>query len=952
MMKGGYCLAVSLLLFVGVSGDRALSQGKNAPRQIWTDAGMASRELQKPQISQYRVIQLDAAALEEALAAIPMEGSAGLNASPTTLAIPLPDGTMSRFRIVASPIMAPELALRYPEIRTFSGQGTDDRTATLRCDLTPAGFHAMILSAAGTIYVDPAGDKNSRIYIIYDKKNYGQLPGRRFEEIGIQDPNGTMAQEIARLVGQGMPDRIGEQLRTYRLALACTGEYATFHGGTVSGALAAMVTAMNRVNGVYERELAIRMVLIANNDQIIYTDATTDPYTNNDGEVMLDQNQSNLDNVIGSANYDIGHVFSTGGGGIAGLGVVCRAGQKAWGVTGLTQPIGDPFYIDYVAHEMGHEFGANHPFNSVTSSCGGGNRNGSTAYEPGSGSTIMAYAGICGGDDLQGNSDDYFHVISIDEIIAYTTAGSGNSCAVITSTGNSAPVVTVGASGTTIPKGTPFFLNGSATDSDNDPLTFTWEEFDLGPAGSPNAPSGNAPIFRSFPGSASSSRTFPRLANILSNTQTIGEVLPTYARNLSFRLTARDNRANGGGVGRSATITIGVNAATGPFAITLPDNGGSWLSNSVDTVKWDVAGTNGAPINCATVNILLSTDGGNSFPTTLSAGTANDGVEAVSVPAIFSETARVKIEAVGNIFFDISSTNFAIASVASPVPTSPPTGTILQSNQVQVRWRSVAAATGYYLQLASNANFASPLVNDSTLIDTSRAVTGLTNNGTYYWRIKTRSPGGTSGWSTVSNFRVILPPAAPALSAPANGAIDQSSTVILRWNVIFGATGFHAQVATDSSMTARVLDDSAVTTTQRTASLNSGQRYYWRVRARNNGGWGAFSAVWTFTTTTTSVDEQPVLPREYFLSQNFPNPFNPETRIAFAIPLDGFVTLEVYNLLGQRVAILQNGDLRAGYHVALFNGADFASGMYFYRMRAVGNDGRPFVHTRSLVIMK
>ncbi len=305
----------------------------------------------------------------------------------------------------------------------------------------------------------------------------------------------------------------GGTLRTYRAAIAATGEYTTFHGGTVAGGLAGIVTTLNRVNGVYERDLSVRMILIANNNLIVYTNGATDPYTNGNGSTMLGQNQSNLDSVIGTANYDIGHVVSTGGGGVATLNSPCNATTKARGVTGSGSPIGDPFDIDYVAHEMGHQFGGNHTFNGGTGSCAGGNRSAANAFEPGSGSTIQAYAGICGSEDLQNNSDDYFHVRSLEEMVAFT---NGTSCDLEPPNGNTAPAATPAAA-CTIPANTPFSLTGSATDVNGDGLTYTWEEYDLGAAGPPNTDNGARPIFRSYLPGTSPTRYFPSLPFILNN---------------------------------------------------------------------------------------------------------------------------------------------------------------------------------------------------------------------------------------------------------------------------------------------------------------------------------------------------------------------------------------------------------------------------------------------------
>ena len=271
----------------------------------------------------------------------------------------------------------------------------------------------------------------------------------------------------------------------------------------------------------------------------------------------------------------------------------------------------------------------------------------------------MAYAGICSPQNLQNFSDAYFHSINFDEIVSYTNFGSGNGCAVITATGNNAPVVTVPTGGFYIPKSTPFSLTGSATDADGDALVYCWEEFDLGPAGAPGTPSGNAPIFRSWNPTSSPTRYFPRLVNLLNNTTVIGEILPTYARTLTFRLTARDNKVGGGGVNYSA-LQFNVDGNSGPFAVTSPNTNVTLSGGSSQTITWNVTNTDVAPVNCANVNILLSTDGGQTFPTLLLANTPNDGSETVTIPNTPSTTARIKVEAVGNIFFDLSNVNFTI----------------------------------------------------------------------------------------------------------------------------------------------------------------------------------------------------------------------------------------------------------------------------------------------------
>ncbi len=663
-----------VVLFVLLTAEKGNAQYNTSNGNvIWSDVVESSIIPQgAKQIAPvaYRTLSLNTTALKDVLSQVPLEKSEEAKSVNIILSFPLPDGTYGFFSILETPIMEPELAAKFPQIKTYSGQGLDDDTATVRFDFTPSGFHAMIISTKGQIFIDPYTKGNTDNYISYYKKDFAANNTPQWtcevdsidnlspkKKLSGQEKNSEITRD-ATVIG-----RSGGTLRTYRAAVAATGEYTAFHGGSTAQGLAAIVTTMNRVTGIYDRELAIRFTLVGNNNLIVYTNANTDPYTNSNASALLNENQNNLDNVIGSANYDVGHVLGTGGGGLAGLGVVCSVSSKARGETGSSNPVGDPFDVDFVAHEIGHQFGGNHTFNGNAGNCSGGNRNGPTAVEPGSGTTIMAYAGICGSQNIQSNSDPFFSTISHDEIMAYVTTGPGT-CSTNTATGNDVPVVNAGIGGNTIPINTPFTLTGSATD--NHPLTFSWEQVDTGQAGVPNSPSGDAPIFRAFPPSSSPSRTFPAISDIIGNKQTLGEILPTYGRTLHFRLTARDNRANGGGV-EAASISVPVSTGAGPFLVTAPNTAVSWTANTAQTITWNVASTNTPPVSCSNVNILLSTDGGNTFPTTILSNTPNDGTQLISVPNTVTSTARIKIEAADNIFFDISNVNFTILGSSLPV---------------------------------------------------------------------------------------------------------------------------------------------------------------------------------------------------------------------------------------------------------------------------------------------
>jgi hypothetical protein len=645
-------------------------QARLPQRPLWypaaEDSVKASVPMRRLVASRYRTVRLDQDVLIDVLARTPMDPTNAFRDTRVEIELPWPDGSFRRFRIEESSIMEPELAAEFPELKTYRGQGIDDPTASARIDWTPSGFHAMVLSPQGTIYVDPNSPGDTRHYIVYDKRDYRRVNAQPFRD------------EVILPAGQAAPTSFlqplhGGSLRTYRLALAATGEYTAAHGGTVAGAMNGIVTTMNRVNGLYERDFAVRMILVGNNSSIVYTNASTDPYTNNNATALLCENARNLDAVIGAANYDIGHVFATQtGGGLAARGVVCNSAnacgirpgsEKGRGVTGSLSPQGDPFDVDFVAHEMGHQFGATHTFNGSTRACGGG-RTAATAFEPGSGSTIMGYTGpgptgptaLCGAESLQPNSDAYFHAATQDQVIAFIAAGG--SCAVSSATGNTLPTVNAGTD-STIPHGTPFTLTAAGSDADGDYLLYTWEEMDLGPPSPPNTDDGNRPIFRSFPPTPSPSRTFPKLSDILNNTSTLGESLPTTMRAMKFRVTVRDNRLGGGGTA-SDDMVLNVRSDSGPFSVTYPNTGVAWTTGSKETVTWNVANTALAPVNAANVKISLSTDGGNTFPIVLAATTPNDGSEEITIPHFATMSARIKVEAVGNVFFDVSNANFTI----------------------------------------------------------------------------------------------------------------------------------------------------------------------------------------------------------------------------------------------------------------------------------------------------
>lgn len=736
--------------------------------------------------------RFDARLFAVAMRTVASEAPSEVGTPSTLLELPHPDGGLERFRVIESPVMAPELATKFPEIRTYRGQGVDDPSASVRFEVSPRGFSAMVLSASGAWYVDPWTRGVVDLVGSYRRRDALRDPESPFE---CQAPGTPDDDDDAGPGGYAMTTdlgptpfplaSVGPTLRTYRLALATTGEYSVAACGskpTTACVAAELVVAVNRVTGIYEREVAARLTLVANNDLVIYLDGATDPYTNGSATALLTQNQSNLDSVIGSANYDIGHVFSTGGGGLAGLGVVCRSGVKARGETGSSNPTGDAFWVDYVAHEMGHQFGGNHTFNGSSDNCDG-NRVSSAAYEPGSGSTIMAYAGICGNQDLQPHSDPYFHGKSFDEIVTYTTSGSGASCAVTSATANSTPTVDAGAA-YAIPSRTPFALTGFATDSEGDALTHGWEQFDLGtvePA-PPLVDAGNRPIFRSFDPTVSPTRVFPKLSDVLAGTTTYGETMPTTNRTMNFRLTARDNRGGGGGVASDATTVTSVSAA-GPFTVTAPATAVVWSGGSTQTVTWNVAGTAAAPISCANVEVSLSVDGGQTFPTTLLASTPNDGSEAVTVPdtPTAGATARVRVACVGNVFFAISRPSFTIGT-----PPPPPTVSTIVPSSGPTAGGTAVTITGTNLSSTTSVTFGGTAATSFTASSATQITATTPAHAAGAVDVVVTTSGGSA--TSTGGFTFVAPMPTIASVAPSSGSTLGGTTVTITGANLTGAS--------------------------------------------------------------------------------------------------------------------------------------------------------------------
>ena len=742
----------------------------------------------RPKPDAFTLLQLNEAQLLTALSRVPNEKQVSANKSAIRISIPVSADVTETFTVVEAPVMDPQLAARYPGIKSYAGSSVEHPGNRIRFSMSMLGFSGMILSLdQPTVYIDPIDEKNGT-YLMVSRKdivNYKSAftcltdfsKNTGIENIAGGAPNsGSIS----------APNADDGNLRTYRLALCAAAEFSAYwlNGTETSDAqrkakvLAAQNNQMTRANGIFERDFSLRLVLVANNDAVIYLDAANDPFTTSGS--WNSQTQTTCDNVIGSANYDIGHLVqrASNNGNAGCIGCVCKASNKGSAFTSYQDLSSDFFVVDYLTHEMGHQLGGNHTFTF---------RNESTIaqVEPGSGSTIMGYAGITGSTtDVQPHSDDYFHAISIQQITNYAKT---TTCANVVATGNGIPTANAGAD-YSIPRSTPFKLTGTGSDPDaGDVVSFVWEQNNASAGrGSSTVPSATAaagPQFRSFlPTTTSTSRTIPALASILDGTNNNKwEVLPSVARTLNFRFTVKDNRANGG-ANFSDDMVLTVVGTAGPFTVTSPNTAVAVAPAGTTTVSWSVNSTNLAPINCASVNILLSTDGGLTFPTVLATATPNDGSEVVSIPDVASTTARIKVEAVGNIFFDISNTNFTIGT---PPPCAAPAGlsaSAITGNSATASWGAVSGAVNYSVSYKTSAS--STWTNDVNTTSTSLNLTGLVASTLYDWRVKTNCSSSASNYTTAQFTTAVgASPCPGALDVSTNGTTGGAATIALNTDI-------------------------------------------------------------------------------------------------------------------------------------------------------------------------
>ena len=851
-MKKLLTLLTALLIFSSTFAQKAASP--------WTDFEESEIqfriEIERPIVPQkYRTVKLDKTAFEAAMTDVQKLGYGQGRKAKKEMMFPMPDGSNQVFKIYESPIMHPDLAAKFPSIKVYAGYGVDDPTAYVRFGTSESGFHAYIRSArTGSTYIDTYSKNDTEHYISYNRKNYVRADAEFTCHLHEEE-------EIlkSQITNEHPQLRIGDcQIRKYRLAVAADSRYSAFHGGTVPLVMAEINRAVARINSVFEIDFSVTFELVPDNDELIFTNTTTDPYRNSNGGGLLNTNNTTINNRIGVDNYDIGHLFTTGGGGLAGLGVVCRDGDKADGFSGLGNPTGDAFWVEYVCHEMGHQFAANHSFNNAC----GGNRSSSNAVEPGSGSTIMSYIGICPPNlGVGGEGDPYFHAQSLDEVYDFITRT--NDCAEKTNAGNNIPEA-IADGDRILPVSTPFVLTGSANDDAGDNLTYTWEQMDP-EIGSmpPDSDNRLGPMFRFINPDETPERYFPNLPDLVQNISPTWEVLPSVSRDMSFRFVVRDNAPGNGCVGID-DIELTFDDSAGPFLVQSPNVATDlWLVGEMQTVRWDVANTNQAPVSCGQVDILLSKDGGLTYPITLASGVPNDGTHDLVVPQELTANARVMIKCSDSYFFDISNADFDIEFPPEPtffITTANESVTLCNNEDAVYNlsfstlldFSEIVDLTVTGVPMGANAAFGNSAFNPDMVSSTQLTISSLQNvpSGVYPLTVTGTSPSKTKTLSLeLSVFNGV--PAQPQLVAPADGEPNVFFDDNLMWNADVGTEFYVFEIATAPNFGLSTIVSQTISGSSFNLgglNLQNDQIYYWRISPSNPCGMGVMSEVFAFRT--------------------------------------------------------------------------------------------------------
>ena len=871
--KGGRYFFL-ILSFLYIFAPNMLAQKHDTYLDFWKTTSLDTDvELVRtsPLPFDFQVYNLDAASLTNALINAP-ERFAHIS-SEVIISLPQANGTIANFQVYKSSVFSEDLAKKYPTLSSFHLQNIDNQKITARLNITSKGLYALISHPQnGLTYLEPYSQTNEDYYIVYQAKNLGTTEQHAEFSCNVTQ---NLEEDVLNKSAQNVtPDCL---LRKYRLCVSATGEYTQWHGGTVEDAMEKIMILTANTNLVFEQQTGITFELVDNNDLMVFTNPTNDPFTNDNKFLLLTENQTATDNIIGFENYDLGIIVAIVGGGVAQLKSVCN-NNKAQSSAGSTwSPEGYPLEATFM-HEIGHQFGATHSFNN---SCNN-NRVSSTAFETGSGSTLMSYAGACA-PSVTYPRDFYFHTGNLNQMLTFVQFDLLNNCGEIIPLGNIPPTAFAGAD-RSLPVGIPFELTGTSTNSDDSPQKFNWEQIDTQIANAPpTSNSGSGPAFRSFPPKDTPVRTFPNIDCLLnpaaSNCE--WEVLPSVTRNMTFTFTAYD-ATEGAGCWASDNMSLIFVERMEDFAVEYPNGGENFTTNQSISVQWNKGGTDLSPVSCPLVDILLSTDGGHSFPMTLATGIPNIGSANLQLPNVTSNDCRIKIKGHTNYFFDLSDTNFTIAT--------PGDFTLNPLMPLQAFCGDVPSTVSFEIEVTAVENFNSPIsfpTSDNTggtsisftpsqVMPPATVTVQITNN--WINPLTTFDISASSGdinhITTLSIQKSDNQPLAPQIISPVENALTTEFDVNFFWSFIQDAENYDIEISESGDFSNPIFTTNTTENSFIVNALESLEIYYWRVRSNNTCGQGDWSETYAFRTKNRTCSTYPAVntPRD-IISGNYTDAF-------------------------------------------------------------------------------